>query len=86
MNGPCVGYGLTAAAACDFLIASDRAMATLFFIRSVRGPRGPALAEPVNRLHQRLNALGWRPRQRDPTTDGGRDPLRAHLVQHRRIL
>jgi len=25
VNGPCIGYGLTAAAACDFVIASDQA-------------------------------------------------------------
>lgn len=25
INGPCIGYGLTAVAACDFVIASDRA-------------------------------------------------------------
>ena len=25
VNGPCIGYGLTAVAACDFVIASDRA-------------------------------------------------------------
>jgi E-phenylitaconyl-CoA hydratase len=25
VNGPCIGYGLTAVAACDFVVASDRA-------------------------------------------------------------
>jgi len=26
INGPCIGYGITAAAACDFVIASERAV------------------------------------------------------------
>ena len=72
VNGPCIGYGLTLAAACDFVIASDRAQ---FGFPEVR------LGVPTIVGAIRLPAkLGWADAMELLLTGDRVDAARAHEI------
>ncbi|MCB1014280.1 MAG: enoyl-CoA hydratase/isomerase family protein [Acidimicrobiales bacterium] len=72
VNGPCIGYGLTAAAACDFVIASDRAS---FAFPEVR--IGVPTIVGALRLPERL---GWANAMELLLTGQRIDAARAHEI------